>query len=160
MIYIVIAALLVLVDQAVKFLVRSTLTLGGSFVLIPNVLNITYVRNTGAAFSSFSNATTILAVISLVVSILIFLAIILKWIRHPFGRFILMLLLAGAVGNFLDRSVVGYVTDMIQLLFVNFAVFNIADILLVVGGILLVIYVIFFWDRCERVHGKREQKKK
>lgn len=158
MIYIVVAALLVLADQAVKFFVRSTLTLGGSMVLIPNVLNITYVRNTGAAFSSFSNATTILAVISLVVSILIFLAIILKWIRHPFGRFTLMLLLAGAVGNFLDRAVVGYVTDMIQLRFVNFAVFNIADSLLVVGGILLVIYVIFFWDRCERVHGRREQK--
>ena len=64
--------------------------------------------------------------------------------------------LAGAVGNLIDRFFMGYVTDMIQVLFVKFAVFNVADIFVVVGAILLVIYVLFFWDRCERVHGKRE----
>lgn len=160
MIYIMIAALLVALDQAVKFWVRSTLTLGGSMVVIPDVLGLTYVRNTGAAFSSFSNATTILMAVSLVIAILLFLAIVLKWVRHPFGRFILMLLLAGAVGNLIDRAIVGYVTDMIQVLFINFAIFNIADIFVVTGAVLLVIYVLFCWDRCERVHGKREKKKK
>ena len=160
MIYIVIAALLVVLDQVVKIMVRSTITLGGSMVLIPDVLGLTYVQNTGAAFSSFHDATAILTVISLVISILLFLAIVLKWVRHPFGRFTLMLLLAGAVGNLIDRAVVGYVTDMIQVLFINFAIFNIADAFVVVGAVLLVIYVIFFWDRCERVHGKREKRKK
>lgn len=159
MIYIVIAALLVVLDQVVKFLIRTTMALGASMVLIPDVLGITYVQNTGAAFSSFSNSTLILAGISLAVSLLLILAITLRWVRHPFGRFTLMLILAGAMGNFIDRAVMGYVTDMIQVLFVKFAVFNVADMFVVVGAVLLVIYVIFFWDRCERVHGKREKRK-
>ncbi|PWL91175.1 MAG: signal peptidase II [Clostridiales bacterium] len=159
MIYIVVAALLVVLDQVVKFLVRTTMVLGDSMVLIPDVLGITYVQNTGAAFSSFPNATMVLAGISLLVSLLLILAILLRWVRHPFGRFTLMLLLAGAVGNLIDRAVMGYVTDMVQVLFVKFAVFNLADVFVVTGAILLVLYVIFGWDRCERVHGKRERGK-
>ena len=159
MIYIVVAALLVVLDQVVKFLVRTTMVLGDSMVLIPDVLGITYVQNTGAAFSSFPNATMVLAGISLLVSLLLILAILLRWVRHPFGRFTLMLLLAGAVGNLIDRAVMGYVTDMDQVLFVKFAVFNLADVFVVTGAILLVLYVIFGWDRCERVHGKRERGK-
>ena len=159
MIYIVVAALLVVLDQVVKFLVRTTMVLGDSMVLIPDVLGITYVQNTGAAFSSFPNATMVLAGISLLVSLLLILAILLRGVRHPFGRFTLMLLLAGAVGNLIDRAVMGYVTDMVQVLFVKFAVFNLADVFVVTGAILLVLYVIFGWDRCERVHGKRERGK-
>ena len=159
MIYIVVAALLVVLDQVVKFLVRTTMVLGDSMVLIPDVLGITYVQNTGAAFSSLPNATMVLAGISLLVSLLLILAILLRWVRHPFGRFTLMLLLAGAVGNLIDRAVMGYVTDMVQVLFVKFAVFNLADVFVVTGAILLVLYVIFGWDRCERVHGKRERGK-
>ena len=159
MIYIVVAALLVVLDQVVKFLVRTTMVLGDSMVLIPDVLGITYVQNTGAAFSSFPNATMVLAGISLLVSLLLILAILLRWVRHPFGRFTLMLLLAGAVGNLIDRAVMGYVTDMVQVIFVKFAVFNLADVFVVTGAILLVLYVIFGWDRCERVHGKRERGK-
>lgn len=157
--YFLLAALLVVLDQVVKFLVRTTMVLGDSMVLIPDVLGITYVQNTGAAFSSFPNATMVLAGISLLVSLLLILAILLRWVRHPFGRFTLMLLLAGAVGNLIDRAVMGYVTDMVQVLFVKFAVFNLADVFVVTGAILLVLYVIFGWDRCERVHGKRERGK-
>ena len=159
MIYIVVAALLVVLDQVVKFLVRTTMVLGDSMVLIPDVLGITFVQNTGAAFSSFPNATMVLAGISLLVSLLLILAILLRWVRHPFGRFTLMLLLAGAVGNLIDRAVMGYVTVLVQVLFVKFAVFNLADVFVVTGAILLVLYVIFGWDRCERVHGKRERGK-
>ena len=148
MIFFVIAALLVILDQATKFYIRATMAVGATKVLIPNWLGLNYVQNTGAAFSSFDQYTTILAVISLVVSLLLILAIACKWMRHPFGRFTLMLILAGAVGNLIDR--------FFQVLLVKFAVFNVADIFVVVGAILLVIYVLFFWDRCERVHGKRE----
>ena len=79
-----------------------------------------------------------------VVAILILVAKIVSAVADP------------VVGNLIDRFFMGYVTDMIQVLFVKFAVFNVADIFVVVGAILLVIYVLFFWDRCERVHGKRE----
>ena len=79
-----------------------------------------------------------------VVAILILVAKIVSAVADP------------VVGNLIDRFFMGYVTDMIQVLFVRFAVFNVADIFVVTGAILLVIYVLFFWDRCERVHGKRE----
>ena len=154
--YAVLALLLVLLDQGVKYLVLTRIPLGGHVPFLPHLLELTYVQNTGAAFSSFDQYTMILAIVSLVVSILLILAIAFKWVRHPFGRFTLMLILAGAVGNLIDRFFMGYVTDMIQVLFVRFAVFNVADIFVVTGAILLVIYVLFFWDRCERVHGKRE----
>lgn len=160
MTYFIIAALLVVLDQASKFFVRTTMTVGQTITLIPNWLGLNYVQNTGAAFSSFDNYTMILTGISLVVSLLLILAIALKWVRHPFGRFTLMLILAGAVGNLIDRALIGFVTDMIQVLFIRFAIFNLADIFVVVGAVLLVIYVIFFWDRCERVHGKREKGKR
>ena len=162
MTFFIIAILLVILDQASKFLVHSTLVSGGTLVLIPGWVDITYVENPGAAFSMFPNATMVLASISLAVTILLILAIALRWLRHPFGRFSLMLLLAGAVGNLIDRVALGCVTDMIKVEFIPFfqlPVFNIADILVVLGGILLVIYVLFCWNRCERVYGKREMRK-
>ena len=149
MIFFVIAALLVILDQATKFYIRATMAVGATKVLIPNWLGLNYVQNTGAAFSSFDQHTTILAVISLVVSLLLILAIACKWMRHPFGRFTLMLILAGAVGNLIDRALLGYVTDMFETLFMRFAVFNVADICVVVGGIAFCVYYLFF-------HGKEE----
>lgn len=164
MTFFIIAILLVILDQASKFLVHSTLVSGGTLVLIPGWVDITYVENPGAAFSMFPNATMVLASISLAVTILLILAIALRWLKHPFGRFILTLLLAGAVGNLIDRAVRGFVIDMIQVKSLpffgdSFPVFNIADILVVLGGILLVLYILFFWKRCERTYGKRELKK-
>lgn len=164
MTFFIIAILLVILDQVTKFLVRSTMALGDTMVLIPGWVDITYVKNTGAAFSAFPNSTMVLASISLVVAILLILAIALRWLKHPFGRFILMLLLAGAVGNLIDRAAFGFVTDMIHVKSLpffgdSFPVFNVADILVVLGGILLVLYVLFFWRLCERTYGKRELKK-
>ena len=149
MIFFVIAALLVVLDQATKFYIRATMAVGATKVLIPNWLGLNYVQNTGAAFSSFDQYTMILAIVSLVVSILLILAIAFKWVRHPFGRFTLMLILAGAVGNLIDRFFMGYVTDMIQVLFVRFAVFNVADICVVCGGIAFCAYYLL-------CHGKEE----
>ena len=67
--------------------------------------------------------------------------------KHPFGKLALTLLLAGAVGNLIDRAFRGYVVDMFNVLFMDFAVFNVADICVVVGGFLMVFYVLFLWDR-------------
>ena len=61
----------------------------------------------------------------------------------------LLLLLAGAVGNLIDRAMRGFVVDMFQLLFMNFAVFNVADICVVVGGIAACVYYVFFYEKLE-----------
>ena len=68
-------------------------------------------------------------------------------ITHPFGRWTLALIVAGAVGNLIDRALNGYVVDMFEVLFMNFAIFNVADIFVVVGGIGFCIYFGFLHDK-------------
>ena len=63
------------------------------------------------------------------------------------GKLSLSLILAGAVGNLIDRALLGFVTDMFETTFMDFAVFNVADICVVVGGFLMVFYVLFLWDK-------------
>ena len=107
------------------------------------------MENTGAAFSLFSDHTWILALISLVMSVLLAIAVWKPLFRHPFGRTALALLLAGAVGNLIDRALQGYVVDMFHVLFMEFAVFNVADICVVVGGFAAVVYYLFFYEKLE-----------
>ena len=147
--YAVLAAALVALDQLVKYLVLQNIELGAHVPFIPHLLELTYVKNTGAAFSIFSEHTWLLALVSLVMSVLLALAIWKNFFHHPLGKVILTLLLAGAVGNLIDRALLGYVTDMFETLFMRFAVFNVADICVVVGGIAFCVYYLFF-------HGKEE----
>ena len=156
MIYFLVAGGLVLLDQLVKLATRASLALGEQLVVIPGVVGLTYVQNTGMAFSSLSGKIGFLTVVSLTASVAI--AVILAknlLFSHPFGKWALTLVLAGAVGNLIDRMFLGFVTDMIQVLFINFAVFNVADCCVVVGGILLAVYVLFFWEKLEPKGGKQ-----
>ena len=73
-----------------------------------------------------------------------------KFFEHPFGRTALTLVLAGAIGNLIDRAFRGYVVDMFHTLFMEFAVFNVADICVVVGGIAASVYYVFFYDKLEQ----------
>ena len=143
------AAALVAVDQITKLLTRAYIAPGEKITLIPGVVGLTYIQNTGAAFSSFSGGTAVLAAISLVVTVLMAAAICKNWIRHPAGQWILAVIMAGAFGNFIDRAFLGYVTDMIDTLFMTFAVYNFADICVVLGAIAMAVYIIFFYDRLE-----------
>ena len=153
MIYGLIAAVLVAVDQLVKYLVMTRIPLGEHVPFIPYILDLTYVTNTGAAFSIFSEHTWALAVVSLVMSILLAAALWMNLFRHPLGKLPLTLLLAGAVGNLIDRAFRGFVVDMFNVLFMNFAVFKVADICVVVGGFAAGIYDLLLWDMLE---GRRE----
>ena len=119
------------------------------------MVGLTYVQNTGAAFSSFSGGTKLLALLSLVITVLIGIAIAKDWLRHPFAQWSMALVMAGAFGNFIDRAFIGYVTDMVDTLFMNFAVYNFADICVVLGILALAIYIIFFYEKCEgkKIHG-------
>ena len=142
--YAILALVLVALDQLVKYLVLQNIPLGGHVPFIPYLLELTYVQNTGAAFSIFSEHTWMLALVSLVMSVVLALALWKNFFRHPLGKVTLTLLLAGAVGNLIDRLLHGYVVDMIELEFMRFAVFNVADCAVVCGAILLVIYAFFF----------------
>ena len=149
MIYAIIAAALVVVDQVVKYLVMTNIPLGEHVPFLPYILDLTYVTNTGAAFSIFSAHTWVLALVSLVMSVILALALWKNFFHHPFGKLSLALLLAGAVGNLIDRAFRGFVVDMFNVLFMHFAVFNVADICVVVGGIAAGIYYMFLMDKLE-----------
>ena len=157
MLYAVLVVALVALDQLVKFLVRTNLGLGEAVPFLPHILQLTYVRNTGAAFSIFEEHTWILTGISAAASAVLLVALLArKGFRHPVGRVILALLLAGAAGNLIDRVAFGYVTDMFRTLFMNFAVFNVADACLTIGCIALAVYAIFFYDRLEKPRKEAE----
>ncbi len=160
MIYFLAAALLVALDQAVKYLVRTGIPLGGSVPLIPHVIELTYIKNTGAAFSSFSDSTFLLGLLSAAVSVALIYVLAKKLVRHPFGRWPVTLILAGALGNMIDRFLMGYVTDMFRTLFIDFAVFNVADICVVVGVFAMVLYVLFGWDKYEGRRGEPKDEPK
>ena len=147
--YLILTVVLVALDQLVKYLVLNHIDLGAHVPFIPHIVELTYVQNTGAAFSMFEEHTWILALISLVMSLVLAVALWKNFFRHPVGKITLTLLLAGAVGNLIDRVFRGFVVDMFNVLFMNFAVFNVADICVVVGGIAAAVYYLFFMDKLE-----------
>ena len=114
----------------------------GGITLIPGVLGLRYAENRGIAFSLLSGAPRLLGVLSLVLIVAGFL-----WLRKkelkPFPLTALALMAGGAAGNMFDRLFRGYVPDMIEALFVNFPVFNIADACLTVGCVLLMASLLF-----------------
>ena len=150
MLYAILILALVDLDQVVKFLVRAHIPLGGSLPFLPHILELTYVQNTGAAFSMLSQHTWLLTIVSAVVAVVIAAALVKKVVKHPFGVLSLSVVLAGAVGNLIDRLFLGFVTDMFQTLFMRFAVFNVADICVVCGGIAFCVYFLFFYDKLEK----------
>ena len=149
MLYFVLAAALVAADQLVKYLVSTNIPLGGSAPLLPYIMDLTYVQNTGCAFSLLEEHTWLLTLISAVMSVVLAAAILKGFFKHPLGKVTLTLVLAGAVGNLIDRALYGYVIDMFRTLFMDFAVFNVADICVVVGGIAAAAYYLFLYDKLE-----------
>ena len=139
--YFILAALLVVVDQVVKFLVRANIPLYTRLDFIPG-FDLTYIQNTGAAFSILSSHTWILAALSGVVSVILAVMLAKNYFPEKLAKFSLALLLGGAIGNFIDRALLGFVTDMFATTFMNFPVFNVADMGGGVGGFLLCFYVL------------------
>ena len=122
------------------------------FPLIPGVIGYRYARNTGMAFSLLSGRPWLLGAISLLILIAGFFALR-RCELDGLSRVGAMLVLGGAVGNMADRFATGYVTDMLELLFMDFAIFNLADVCLTVGCGLMALSVLVHpaaWGRRER----------
>jgi len=134
----IIAALIVL-DQLVKAYVVQNIALGEVKSWIPNLVSLTYLQNRGAAFSMLQDQQWFFAVITLVVMAGA------VWYLHKhiedslWTVFSLILIIAGGLGNFIDRVSQGFVVDMFHLDFVNFAIFNVADSYLTVGVLVLLL---------------------
>ena len=152
--YSLFAALIVAADQFTKYLTVANIALYEDVPFLPGLLQLTYVQNTGAAFSLFSEHTWMLTLCSLVMSVILAVAVWKKYFSHPLGRIPLTMLLAGAIGNLIDRATRGFVVDMFRTLFIHFAVFNVADICVVVGGIAAGLYYVFLYDKLEGKKGE------
>lgn len=146
MLYAIIAAIILIGDQWLKYWVTVNITLStGDAALIPGVVKLVNIHNSGAAFGFLSN-TEYARWLFLGIAALFIIVIVVVLAKHlfksRFANWCAVLALAGAVGNCIDRALYGYVVDMFKFEFMDFAVFNIADIFLVVACIAFVIYLI------------------
>ena len=132
-------AALIGLDQFVKWWTVETIALHEVKPFLPNIMSLTYLRNYGAAYSILQNQQWLFTIVTLVVMS----ALTWYFVKNINGSlltlFSLSLMIAGGLGNFIDRLRLGYVVDMFHLDFINFPVFNVADICLTVGvGILFI----------------------
>ena len=141
---------IVALDQFTKYLTVANIALGQDVPFIPGFLGLTYLQNTGAAFSSFEGQQWLFAVIFALFTI----GIIYEFKKNTmkfsnFERWCIVAIYGGGLGNMIDRIRLGYVVDMIETTFIEFPVFNVADCFITCGCILLLAHLILvnkeFW---------------
>ena len=145
---------MVAVDQAVKYWAVTMLAPIGSIPLVPGILQLTYVENRGAAFSILEDQIWLFVVLALVILCGIVYVLRTNRIQTTLGRLALLTIAAGAVGNAIDRVIHHYVVDMIEVTFIHFPVFNIADIYVCVGVALFAEYYLFIHKDAEETEKK------
>ena len=140
------ALLLVAVDQITKYIALTQLKPIGSVTFIDGFMDFTFVENRGAAFGIFSGKTWLLLVISIIICAVLVWAMtkMPKTKEYRKLRVTFVLILSGAVGNIIDRALRGYVVDFFEFTFIKWPVFNMADIYVVVGTIVMAVIIMFF----------------
>ena len=136
-------ALLAAIDQLIKYAVLENLKPVGSIKAIEGFLAWTYAENTGAAFSIFTGNTAFLSVFTAIAILAGFGYLLFSKNHHVMYDICIPLLIAGGLGNLIDRIALGYVIDYIQVLFVDFPIFNFADCLVTCSAIALIVYLIY-----------------
>lgn len=137
--------ILVVLDQLTKVLALQYLKPVGSVTVFPHALDFTFVENRGVAFGLFSGQRWFILLVTAVICV----GLIWYWKSLPQKkeyqplRISLLLILGGAISNILDRLFRGYVVDYLEVTFIDWPVFNLADIFVVVGTILMAIMVLF-----------------
>jgi signal peptidase II len=126
-------------DQLTKYWVVQTFALGQTLPLLPGIFHFTYVTNTGAAFSLLSGKVEWLRWLSLGVSLVLIAIASLGPVLNLWDQLGYGLILGGAMGNGIDRFVLGYVVDFLDFRLINFAVFNVADSFISIGIVCLLI---------------------
>jgi signal peptidase II len=139
------AAVIVAADQITKYLTVELIPLFSRVDVIPGLFHLTYVRNTGAAFSAFQGMQWLFVLVFAVFTVGIIWEFSKK--RLPFTtleRWCIAAVYGGGLGNMIDRLRLGYVVDMIEVEFIRFPVFNVADCFITCGCILLMVHLFLF----------------
>ncbi len=137
-----IAAIVIMIDQIVKLLIRTKMKINTSIPIIPDIFNLTYTENKGAAFSILQNTQLLLIIVGLV-----FLYLLDYYIKKEkkFSKLSIIslgLIIGGIVGNLVDRILLHAVVDYLDFTLINFPIFNIADSCITIGVILFIISTI------------------
>ncbi|MDQ2152589.1 signal peptidase II [Limosilactobacillus fermentum] len=139
--YLLFIIALVGLDQFVKYWVSANIALGTSHGFIPGLMNLTNLHNDGAAWSILEGQQWFFYLITLA-AVVVLAYLMRQWRTNRWKMIALSLIMAGALGNFIDRVHQHYVVDMFELLPINFPVFNVADSCLTVGVIALIIIIL------------------
>ncbi len=132
-------------DQLLKWWVANNIAHNQIRTLIPGLIDLTNLRNDGAAWSLLEGKQWFFAIVS-TLAIIILIYLMHRFRGHQLVETSLSLIFAGTIGNFVDRLRFGYVVDMFELIPINFPVFNVADVCLTVGVIILVMIVLLEKD--------------
>lgn len=150
-IYYLISIIIIAVDQLTKYLTVENIALHERVTVIPGVLSFTYHQNTGAAWSILEGQMLFFYIVTVIA-----VGVIIYYMQtaakgDPLFALSLSFFLGGAIGNFIDRLFLQYVIDMIRLDFINFPIFNIADMALSVGvGLMLVYLLVDEWKNYQK----------
>lgn len=135
--------LIIAFDQITKILATEYLKGKGPVSFIKGVVQFKYAENTGMAFSLFSGARWIFVVLTLIVCAVALWYIFSNRCKHLWLYWSIAVIVSGGLGNLIDRAFYGYVVDFIEPVFIDFAIFNIADCAVTLGGVSLIAYLIF-----------------
>ena len=139
------AAIAVALDQITKAMTVASIPLYTRIPFLDGVFHFTYIQNTGAAFSSFLGQQWLFALIFAIFTVLMVYELRKNTMGFQnFERWCLVAIWAGGLGNMIDRVRLGYVVDMIELEFIRFPVFNVADCFITCGCVLLIAHLILF----------------
>ena len=147
MLYAIVAVLALILDQAVKYWTTVNIVVDtGEAKLIPGFIHLANVHNTGAAFSFLEGARWFFVILCILFCLVVVYVLVKNIITHPLARWMAVLVMAGAIGNCIDRIVCGYVVDMFEFDFMIFGrpfpVFNVADIYITVGVIIFCVCLV------------------
>lgn len=146
-IYGIAAVVLLGADQGTKWLIRQSMQPGESIPFLPHVAQLTYVQNTGIAFGAFAGKVNFITILTALLLAALVVFMIVKQPRAHTIWLAVSAIVAGGVGNLIDRIWLNYVVDFIDLQFMSFPVFNVADMWVVGGAILMVVYILFFEEK-------------
>ena len=156
--YLLTILLCVAADQAVKYYVVTHLALYESAPLLPGLVELYYIRNTGGGFSILSGHTWLLTLLTAAVMVVVAVLLVRRTFPHPLAMWTLTAILGGGLGNLIDRVRLGYVVDMFNFQFMRYPVFNVADILVVCGTIGFAAYYLLLHDKLEAKRGEGHDK--
>ena len=152
--YLLAIAACVAADQAVKLYVVSHLALYQRAPLLPGVVELLYIQNTGGGFSILTGHTWLLTVLTAILMAGVAALMVKKVFDHPLAMWSMAAVLGGGLGNVIDRVRLGYVVDMFNLQFMDYPVFNVADILVVCGAVCFAAYYLLLYDKSPKTGGE------